>query len=104
MQDDPVRRTDMKKSMALAILGTGLLLAGGVAAQSRLLDYAADKVIKKYQDSTCAQLVEAKEEPKGEMDKLALDLLYKEPSVAKAFIDKVAAPVANKMLECGMIP
>jgi hypothetical protein len=31
-------------------------------------------------------------------------MLRSDPARRAAFIDKVAAPIANKMFECGMIP
>ena len=31
-------------------------------------------------------------------------MLRQDPAMRKAFLDIVAAPIANKMFECGMIP
>jgi len=81
-----------------------LMFAGVAAAQGMLLDYAADKVIQKYQNSTCEQLKAMRDEPKSERDKLAIDFLRNDTQARIAFIDKIAAPVANKMFECGMFP
>jgi hypothetical protein len=78
--------------------------AGVAAAQGMLLDYAADRVIQKYQTSTCEQLKALRDEPKLEKDKLAIDVLRNDTQARVAFIDKIAAPVANKMFECGMFP
>jgi len=33
-----------------------------------------------------------------------VNFLRNDPQARFAFIDKVAAPIANKMFECGMIP
>ena len=68
------------------------------------MDYAADKVIKKYQDATCDQLKALKDEPIDEKKKMAIDFLRNDSQARVAFIDKIAAPVLNKMFECGMIP
>ena len=65
---------------------------------------AADKVIQKYQTSTCEQLKAQKDEPKSDKEKLAIDFLKNDTRAADAFIDKVAAPVARKMFACGLIP
>jgi hypothetical protein len=35
---------------------------------------------------------------------MALDFLRSDAQARKAFIDKIAAPVANKMFECGLFP
>jgi hypothetical protein len=33
-----------------------------------------------------------------------MQLLHDDPQLRAAFIDKVAAPIANKLFQCGMIP
>jgi hypothetical protein len=38
------------------------------------------------------------------MEQKALEMLKSDPQMRSAFINKVAAPIANKMFECGMIP
>ena len=93
----------MSKPIGVATFVSVLIVAGVAAAQRMLLDYAADKVIKKFQTSTCEQL-KAREEPKSEMDKMAIDFLRNDTQARVIFIDKIAAPVANKMFECGMFP
>ncbi len=74
--------------------------------QHPLLDKVANKVIEKYQTSTCEQLwvkKSAKAPPSAEEQK-AIAFLKGNPQMRALFIDKVAAPIANKMFECGMIP
>ena len=81
------------------------LLFGGIAgAQFPILDMIADKVIQKYQQSTCEQLWQQKSQPKPPMEQEAIQTLRSNPQMRLAFINKVAAPLANKMFECGMIP
>lgn len=94
----------MKKSIGAAVFGSTLIAAGGLAAQGMLLEYAADKVIKKYQDTSCEQLKVDEKKPLSEQDKLAIDFLHHDSQARVAFIDKIAAPVLNKMFECGLIP
>jgi cysteine sulfinate desulfinase/cysteine desulfurase-like protein len=79
-------------------------IAGTVAAQGMLLDFAADKVIKKYETATCEQLKVQKDEPRTEQEKMAIEFLRNDSQARVAFIDKVAAPILNKMFECGLIP
>ena len=38
------------------------------------------------------------------MEQEAIQKLRDNPDMRTAFIDRVAAPIANKMFECGMIP
>ena len=82
-----------------------LLFVGVAAAQQYpVMDMIADKIIQKYQQSTCQQLWQQKGKPKSEKGKEAIQLLRDDPQMRAAFINKVAAPIANKMFECGMIP
>ncbi len=64
----------------------------------------ADKVIGKYQSASCEQLWQQKGQPKSEEEQRAVQFLKNDPQARTAFINKVAAPIANKMFECGMIP
>lgn len=74
--------------------------------QHPILDKVADKVIQKYQTSTCEQLWIKKSEkaPPSAEEQKAIAFLKGNPQMRTLFISKVAAPIANKMFECGMIP
>jgi hypothetical protein len=85
-----------------------LLCAAVNAQQFPIMDKIADKVIQKYQTSTCEQLWQERAQkdkaPKPQMEQEALQMLKSDLQMRSAFINKVAAPIANKMFECGMIP
>jgi len=72
--------------------------------QFPIMDRVADKVIQKYRQSSCQQLWGQRNQPKSPQEQRALQLLRDDPNMRRAFIDRVAAPIANKMFECGMIP
>jgi hypothetical protein len=78
------------------------------AQQFPIMDKIADKVVQKYQTSTCEQLWQERAQkgkaPKPQMEQEALQMLKSDAQMRAAFINKVAAPIANKMFECGMIP
>ena len=64
----------------LLVAATGALIAAGVAyAQFPIMDKVADKVIQKYQTSTCEQLWQEKAQgqgkPKPEMEQRAVKAL-----------------------------
>lgn len=61
-------------------------------------------MIAKYQSATCDQLKAQKDEPKSDKEKAAIEFLRGDAQARQAFIDKIAAPVANKLFECGMLP
>ena len=101
----------MFKKIAFASLVTSAiaLLCAAVSAQDYpVLDRIAEKVVQKYQQATCEQLWEERAQkgkaPKPQMEQEALQMLKSDPQMRSAFINKVAAPIANKMFECGMIP
>jgi hypothetical protein len=99
-----MRRQTVSKSISVVVFVSALIAAGAVAAQGMVVDAAADKVIKKYQAATCDQLKAQKLEPPSEKEKIALDMLPDDTKARVAFVDKIAAPVLNKMFECSMIP
>ncbi len=94
----------MSKSIRIVICVSALIVAGAVAAQGMLLDFAADKVITKFQTTSCDQLKLQKGKPESDKEKMAVEFLRNDSQARKTFLDKIAAPVLNKMFECGMIP
>ena len=87
-----------------------LFYAGIASAQESypIMDKVAQKVIQKYQSSSCEELAMQRSHPptgqKAQMEQRVIELLHNDPQLRQAFIDRVAAPIANKLFECGMIP
>ena len=73
-----------------------------------ILDQIANRVVQKYQQATCEQLWQERaqkgKKPESPMEQKAMEMLKADAQMRSAFINKVAAPIANKMFECGMIP
>jgi hypothetical protein len=91
--------------LLLPFLGaTFCVSVAGAQEQFPIMDRVANKVIQKYQQSSCPQLAAQRDQPKGPQEQRATQLLRDDPEMRKAFIDRVAAPIANKLFECGMIP
>ncbi len=95
----------MKRTYVLT-LAAGLLYVSAAQAQYPMMDMVANKIIQKYQNSTCEQLWEKKSQkaPPSQQEQNVIQMLKGDPQMRAAFINKVAAPIANKMFECGMIP
>ena len=98
-----------KIASTLFVASAIALFCAAVSAQDfPVMDRIADKVIQKYKTATCEQLWQERAEkgkaPKPQMEQEALQMLKSDPQMRSAFINKVAAPIANKMFECGMIP
>jgi hypothetical protein len=76
--------------------------------QYPIMDAVANKIIQKYQNTPCEQLwqekAEAKNKPKSAQEQQVITILHNDPQMRTAFINKIAAPIANKMFDCGMIP
>jgi hypothetical protein len=97
------RRLDVSKLFVAAAVIAALIAAGAASAQGMLLDLAADKVIKKYQTATCEEL-KAPKPPTSDKEKEAIEFLRNDSQARIFFINKIAAPVLNKLFDCGMIP
>jgi hypothetical protein len=95
-------------STATFTAAIGLVCAVVNAQEFPIMDKIVDKVIQKYQTSTCEQLWQERAQkgkaPPPQMEQEALQMLKSDSQMRAAFINKVAAPIANKMFECGMIP
>lgn len=88
-----------------------VLVAGAASAQPEsfpMMDKVADRVIAQYQNSSCQQIMAKKTTPPSpqqmQMEQKAVQLLRTDPAMRQHFINRVSAPIANRMFECGMIP
>jgi len=94
----------------LVTLVGGLLAAHGTAhaQQYPILDKIAGKVIAKYQNSSCEQLAAARGQPptgrRAAAEERVVAVLHSDPQMRAEFMNRVAAPIANKLFECGIIP
>ena len=95
----------MKRSYLCALALT-LLYVTVANAQYPMMDMVANKIIQKYQNSSCEQLWEKKSQktPPSQQEQNVIQMLKGDPQMRQAFINKIAAPIANKMFDCGMIP
>ena len=93
----------MYKTSSIAVVIAAFVLVGEASAQGMLVDFAADKVIKKYQQATCEEL-KAPKPPPSDKEKEAIEFLRNDSQARIFFINKIGAPVLNKMFDCGMIP
>jgi hypothetical protein len=88
----------------MLVAATAAVFAVVAYAQYPIMDRVADKVIQKYQTSSCEQLWQQKSQPKSEEEQRVIGFLKNDPQMRQAFLNKVAGPISNKMFECGMIP
>lgn len=99
-----VRKLALLASIVIGIAAAYVMIAS--AQQYPIMDKVADKVIAKYQQSSCEQLYEkrARKASPSLEEQRAIQLLKGDPQMREAFINRVAPPIANKLFECGLIP
>jgi hypothetical protein len=99
----------IKRTVLLAFVSV-LLPVGLAWAQESypIMEQVAQKVIRKYQTSSCQQLAQQKTQPptgqRAQMEQRAIQILRNDPQMRTEFLNRVAGPIANKLFECGMIP
>jgi hypothetical protein len=100
----------MIRRLYLLALVSVLLPVGLARAQESypIMEKGAQKIIEHYQTSSCQQLAQQKSQPptgqQAQMEQRAIQLLRNDPQMRTEFLNRVAAPIANKLFECGMIP
>ena len=100
----------MIRRLYLLVLVSVLLPVGLARAQESypIMERVAQKIIEHYQTSSCQQLAQQKSQPRtgprAQIEQRAIQLLRNDPQMRTAFLNRVAAPIANKLFECGMIP
>ena len=97
--------------IALLVVIASAPSASPQQSQYPILDKVAQKVIEKYQTTSCADLKAKKEAPKpaepadqAQMKQKVVMLLHNDPKMREHFLNMIAGPIANKMFECGMVP
>ena len=96
----------MRRYLLLTLAAALVYVSVGSAQQYPIMDAVANRIIQKYQNSSCEQLWEKKAQkaPPSPQEQNVIQLLKGDPQMRQAFINKIAAPIANKMFDCGLIP
>ena len=99
----------MRRAYLLVVVPV-LLHAGLASAQEHypVMEKIAQKIVQKYQTSSCQDLAKKKSQPptgqQAQIEQRAVEILRNDAQMRAEFINRVAAPIANKLFECGMIP
>jgi hypothetical protein len=101
----------MRYANLLPIMTGGLpclCAAGALAQPNPMMDQLAGKLVQKYQASSCQQIAEQRAHPPtgplAEIQAGFVHLLHENPGMRQEFLNRVAAPIANTLFKCGMIP
>ena len=99
----------MKTYRAL-LAGLGVVLCVGVAgaqATHPIVQELAKHVVQKYQAGSCQDIAKERSRPPQQhtdLERRAVEVMRANPGIRVEFINAVAAPIANKLFECGMLP
>jgi len=94
----------IKRSYLFALIPALLYVSVAKADDYPIMKAVAAKVVQKYQNASCEDLAAQKKQPPTDMEKRAVQALRGNPQMRTEFMNIVAAPIANKLFECGMIP
>jgi hypothetical protein len=105
--------TLMSALSALSLLFVLALMTPEAQARpgDRLVDFVANKLVKRFQNASCAELETNRAKIKERMESVdpqtkqkVKQILQRFPEQRRRFINRVAAPNANRMFDCGLIP
>ena len=98
----------MHKRLFLGAVAAAFMIASVARADHPLVDKVADKVVQKYQTSSCEQLAASRMQrqgrPKSAAEQRAVQMLHEDAAARTEFFNRISAPVVTKLFECGMIP
>lgn len=94
----------MRKRFGSILIAASIVAGVAYAQDHPILDMVANRVIQKYQDSTCEQLWENRGKNPSEEEQRVIGFLKTDPQMRQEFFDKIAGTIMNKMFECGMFP
>lgn len=96
----------MKKPPYQIGLMVTFLYVAFATAQHPVLDAVANRVVQKYQSSSCEQLMmqKAQRQPPSAAEQKAMEMLRTDPQMRHEFVGIVADTVVDKLIQCGMIP
>jgi isopentenyl diphosphate isomerase/L-lactate dehydrogenase-like FMN-dependent dehydrogenase len=96
----------MNRGVFAVAFASALIATAGIARaqQYPIMDEIARKVVQKYRNASCEQLWQHRSKAKTPREEEMIQMLRNDPQMRRAFIDRVAAPIANKMFECGLLP
>lgn len=104
-----MRKACYGSSLVLLIGVLGFVGVADAQPDYPMMDKLAEKVIEKYRTSSCQELAQQKKSqptagPQQKIQARVMQMLRNDRQMRTQFLNKVSAPIANKMFECGMIP
>ena len=97
----------IKRSYLIALVALLLGIGSAIAQEARpIMEMVARSIVQKYQHTSCQELAMQRSGPRQhtEMEQRVVQALRNDPQMRVEFISQVAAPIANKLFECGLLP
>ncbi len=101
-------------SLALTValaLAAGASLCGNASAQIReqmktkIVDDVANQMVTEIQSDSCPEFESfMKSRKSGGSASSASGMMKKDPAMRQRFVNKVAGPLLNKMIDCNLLP
>ena len=95
---------------AVTLIMTATLCTSPASAQMRdriknkVVDDVANQMVTEIQNDSCPQFQAMLKQSKGGNSSKAGGMMKSDPAMRERFINKVAGPLLNKMIDCDMLP
>jgi hypothetical protein len=105
----------MKRSISIALLSAmfALCLGSQVYGQPRqrmmntMIDSAANAMVSEIQNDSCAEfasMLQSRKSGGSSKPSRTGGMMKSDPAARSRFVNKVAGPLVNKMIDCDMLP
>ncbi len=99
-------------SLLLAAIASVALLQPATAQmreqmKEKIVDDVADQMVSQIQSDSCpqfAQMMQSKKSGGSSKSGKASGMMKSDPAMRERFVNKVAGPLLNKMIDCDMLP
>jgi hypothetical protein len=106
-----VRPTTLRRILlsALAVVLASVVMIEPGSAQmrgtmkTRIVDAVADQMVASIQSDSCAEFAAMLKNRKGGSSS-AGGMMKRDPAARARFVNKVAGPLLNKMIDCDLLP
>lgn len=72
--------------------------------KNKVVDDVANQMVTEIQNDSCPQFQAMLKQSKGGNSSKAGGMMKSDPAMRERFINKVAGPLLNKMIDCDMLP
>ncbi len=103
-------RRGLLVAVAGALLGVSTTASGSAQMgmmKTRIVDSVANSMVSSIQSDSCADfaaMLKKRKSSSGSSSSKASGMMKKDPAARQRFVNKVAGPLLNKMIDCDLLP